>query len=807
MIYWDVNNHTSNVGGHIEIIFYYTVGGEEELYSQVSPLSIGHDKNVVLPNRPGRVAIRVTGGGSSSNSIAQFDNFRYQRYPLIELVGKAFSDHITENEEFYLQVDYASGASCTVTEISSGTTYTASSIGGDKYRTNAISFGISSPAISSLKRFKVSCDGIENTDPRWKVRVNQHEIIADGTFDKNCSGVTCTHNFLGLSGKRIGSDWNATADCSSSVTWFRIDTDYDIATDGNRYGSLHVANPPVASCNYAQIRNEQTIIGGKLFWDVNSHTSNVGATLQVRYDYNSGGSITLYNQNSSQTVGIDKNVDLPNVPGKVVFRLSGGGSSSDSTIKLDNIRYYSPKFSDNSLCRQIEMKGDPTNKIDLVFIGSGFEDQNQFESTIRFVIDYDGDKNGLFSFEPFKTYKNKFNIWMVDEYDTYQIKNNSGNWSFGDEVWNRATTICPYYNEVAFLSVTPRFRSYVRPDIIPLIGYPTGNGTHISYTTVGCEVTGDCNFPLDVKSVDPYNSLCQGSGSYGDCNVFATNPSEISRMFSHEFGHSFSGLWDEYYTGKTASIGDGGLANCEDTAPVCPKWSSISGTGCFQPCGFNNWYRAYDTNTLMGSHFGPRLEYREVNENKIESDLQNYPTATFADLLNSFYTFFLDVSLNGNNLSYTNGEIVAGLAPEIPTVTSVPYKLKLISDSNTVLYDYNFNISKAFLFEPSIMDNNGILVAEAPHEPYVNVNDINARLSVPYFPSAKTILITDENGNSLLSISTASILNQIDYITGNGGNSITSSNFKQTYTITNQPTTILSSANYKMKLGWDFYYD
>lgn len=65
----------------------------------------------------------------------------------------------------------------------------------------------------------------------------------------------------------------------------------------------------------------------------------------------------------------------------------------------------------------------------------------------------------------------------------------------------------------------------------------------------------------------------------------------------HELGHSLTGLMDEYSFGIAAPPGSPAGINCSElpaqneTAP-CPKWASrFPNVGCYQRCGYTNFYR------------------------------------------------------------------------------------------------------------------------------------------------------------------------------------------------------------------------
>ena len=66
------------------------------------------------------------------------------------------------------------------------------------------------------------------------------------------------------------------------------------------------------------------------------------------------------------------------------------------------------------LCVPIIKNGDSDEKIDVVFVGSGFPDLNKFSEVVDEMIDYNGNGHGLMSEYPFSQYKNSFNFWKIN---------------------------------------------------------------------------------------------------------------------------------------------------------------------------------------------------------------------------------------------------------------------------------------------------------------------------------------------------------------------------------------------------------
>ncbi|MBS3148368.1 hypothetical protein J4219_05770 [Candidatus Woesearchaeota archaeon] len=83
------------------------------------------------------------------------------------------------------------------------------------------------------------------------------------------------------------------------------------------------------------------------------------------------------------------------------------------TYPCDNILLNS-----SQVCTPTITNGEPESKIDLLFIGAGFTNQSEFNTTVSRLIDFRGNQSGkmdegLFSREPFKLKKSQFNIWVA----------------------------------------------------------------------------------------------------------------------------------------------------------------------------------------------------------------------------------------------------------------------------------------------------------------------------------------------------------------------------------------------------------
>lgn len=159
----------------------------------------------------------------------------------------------------------------------------------------------------------------------------------------------------------------------------------------------------------------------------------------------------------------------------------------------------------------------PRAKVDLAIIGEGYtlEDQGKFEKDLQHFT------NVFFNHEPYKMYKERFNI-----YGLYKPSLEGG----CDE---------PTHSKFKNTSVSSTFNSMGSPRYL---------------------LTEDNRALHDIASVVPYDALLimvnhkryGGGGIYNFYLTFTSDNDWRDYVFIHEFGHSFAGLADEYYSSATA---------------------------------------------------------------------------------------------------------------------------------------------------------------------------------------------------------------------------------------------------------------
>jgi hypothetical protein len=190
---------------------------------------------------------------------------------------------------------------------------------------------------------------------------------------------------------------------------------------------------------------------------------------------------------------------------------SAGIDPADISIVKDKILKKSIKIIEH------EDNGDPHKRVDIAILGDGYTDKE----VEKFEKDFKRIAKTLFEIEPYKSGKAKFNFYGV-----FEPSEESGT----DE---------------------PRANIFKNTTL----------GT--TFNSLGSErylLTEDNKTMRDIAASVPYDAIVivvnhSRYGGGGIYNLFCTLTSDnqwFEYLFLHEFGHSFAGLADEYYTSDVA---------------------------------------------------------------------------------------------------------------------------------------------------------------------------------------------------------------------------------------------------------------
>ncbi len=166
---------------------------------------------------------------------------------------------------------------------------------------------------------------------------------------------------------------------------------------------------------------------------------------------------------------------------------------------------------------QTVYNGNPHTKVDIVILAEGYT----IEERQKFIDDLERFVKYFFEVEPYKSIKDKFNIYGV-----YKPSQESGTDLPGADIFVNTTL----------------------------------NTTFWSLGSERYLMTEDNKAMRDLAAFVPYDAIYiqvnhpryGGGGIYNQFCTYTTDNQFAKYLFIHEFGHSFTGLADEYYTSDVA---------------------------------------------------------------------------------------------------------------------------------------------------------------------------------------------------------------------------------------------------------------
>ncbi|MDR2036392.1 MAG: IgA Peptidase M64 [Bacteroidales bacterium] len=161
--------------------------------------------------------------------------------------------------------------------------------------------------------------------------------------------------------------------------------------------------------------------------------------------------------------------------------------------------------------------GESARKVDLVFVAEGYtkEEMDKFRKDVIRFSDY------LFQTPPYSTRKKDFNIWAVE-----CPSEESGVDIPGQNIWKNTTLNAHFYTFGIDRYLTAPDLSAIRDRI--------------------------WNVSCDAVYVMVNSNVYGGGGIYNYYGLSTSDHALSEPVFVHEFGHSFAGLADEYFSAEVA---------------------------------------------------------------------------------------------------------------------------------------------------------------------------------------------------------------------------------------------------------------
>ena len=169
---------------------------------------------------------------------------------------------------------------------------------------------------------------------------------------------------------------------------------------------------------------------------------------------------------------------------------------------------------------KVQIEGKPKSKVDVVFLPEGYT----YAQMDKFIYDVERMCKAMFKKVPFDKLKDKFNIYAV------QVPSaEMGTDMPGDGVYKNTA-----FNSTFYTFDTPRYLT-----------------------------SSDMKSIHDAVAVVPYDHIYVlvntdrygGGGFYNFLSLTSVDHESSERVFTHEFGHGFAGLADEYYSSAVAYDG------------------------------------------------------------------------------------------------------------------------------------------------------------------------------------------------------------------------------------------------------------
>jgi len=215
-----------------------------------------------------------------------------------------------------------------------------------------------------------------------------------------------------------------------------------------------------------------------------------------------------------------ESVVMPYPKAKVVLKLQNRDSKNIfHTVfeyKVDPNNYFIVKDkTEKYTSEKIHGYGNPETSMDIVVLPEGYTEQEmpKFKKDVKRFIGY------FFKVTPFKESKDKVNFWMVNA-----PSEQSGTDIPGDSIWKNTILNTHFYTFNSERYLTTRDVKQIRD----LAAYA----------------------PYDQIYILVNSKKYGGGGIYNYYNLCTSDNEYAEQVFTHEFGHAFAALADEYHYGS-----------------------------------------------------------------------------------------------------------------------------------------------------------------------------------------------------------------------------------------------------------------
>jgi len=162
---------------------------------------------------------------------------------------------------------------------------------------------------------------------------------------------------------------------------------------------------------------------------------------------------------------------------------------------------------------KVQDSGEVGNKVDLLFIAEGYTEKEM----PKFIADVNRMTEAMFLLEPYRSHRGDFNVWAVKS-----VSEESGTDIPNQDIWRSTAVNSSFYT-------FEEDRYLTAPD-------------HLSVARAASGA------PFDALFVLVNSQKYGGGGIYNFYSLTTVDNRWTEEVLIHEFGHSFAGLGDEYYT-------------------------------------------------------------------------------------------------------------------------------------------------------------------------------------------------------------------------------------------------------------------